>query len=293
MSDLMLIEGEESVRDDGDALLGPAEPLSLNAFFRDIRGFSVLTRAEERELAIRIESGDADARTELVNHNLRLLVSVVKRYRGQGLAFSDLIQEGYFGLVRAAEKFDYRRGGKFSTYATIWIRQAALRALAAHGDAIAIPDHVRSRRNVVDRAAAEFTTAHGREPTIEDLHGATGMTRQELREVIAAPRVTSSLDADVDGRSPILAVIADDLSLDPAEEAERQRIRYEVRAVLDTMGPLQRQVVELRLCQPQGDIPRTEVAAKLGLSRGRVALIEAEALAILRLRLANVVGASE
>jgi RNA polymerase sigma factor (sigma-70 family) len=220
-------------------------------------------------------------------------VSVVKRYRGQGLAFSDLIQEGYFGLIRAVDKFDHRRGGKFSTYATIWIRQSALRALSAHGDAIAVPDHIRSRRNVVDRAAAEFAAAHGRDPTIEELQRDTGIAVNDVREALATARVTRSLDADVNGFGASVLNIVDDLAADPVDEAERERARRLTREVLDAMPRLERQVVELRLTQPEGTRSRSEVAATLGLSRGRVAIIEAEAIATLRKRLAGVAATVE
>jgi RNA polymerase primary sigma factor len=270
------------------------EPSSLlDVFFRDIRRFDVLTTAEERALALRIEEGDEEARTLLIKHNLRLLVSVVKRYRGQGLAFSDLIQEGYFGLIRAVDKFDHRRGGKFSTYATIWIRQSALRALAAHGDAIAVPDHIRSRRNVVDRASAEFAAAHGRDPTVDELQRDTGIAGNDIREALATARVTRSLDADVNGYGASVLNIVDDLAADPVDEADRERASRLTREVLDAMPRLERQVLELRLTQPDGTRSRSEVAAALGLSRGRVAIIEAEAISILRRRLAGVVATVE
>jgi RNA polymerase primary sigma factor len=265
----------------------------LDVFFREIRRFDVLTAAEERALAIRIEAGDEDARNALIKHNLRLLVSVVKRYRGQGLAFADLIQEGYFGLIRAVDKFDHRRGGKFSTYATIWIRQSALRALSAHADAIALPDHIRSRRNSVDRAAAEFMAAHGRDPTVEELHTETGIAVADVREALTTARVTRSLDADVGGFGASILSIVDDLAADPVDEAERARTRSAVREVLDTMPFLEREVVERRHAHPDGTRSRSEVAASLGLSRGRVAIIEAEAMAIIRGRLADLVDTVE
>jgi RNA polymerase primary sigma factor len=265
----------------------------LALFFRDISRFAVLTAAEERALAIRIEEGDEDAKTRLIQHNLRLLVSVVKRYRGQGVAFSDLIQEGYFGLTRAVEKFDYRRGGKFSTYATIWIRQAALRALGAHGDAIAVPDHVRSRRNVVDRAAAEFAAAHGRHPTVYDLERETGISAEDVREAQNAARVTGSLDAEVNGLGASMLRVVDTLASDPVDEAERERATRLTREALDAMPRLDREVIELRLTQQEGPRSRSEVGAMLGLSRGRVAIIEADAVAALRRRLADVVAEVE
>jgi RNA polymerase primary sigma factor len=265
----------------------------LDVFFREIRRFDVLTTAEERALAIRIEGGDEDARTTLIQHNLRLLVSVVKRYRGQGLAFSDLIQEGYFGLIRAVDKFDYRRGGKFSTYATIWIRQSALRALSAHGDAIAVPDQVRSRRNVVDRAAAEFAAAKGRAPSVEELERDTGIGADDVREALTTARVTRSLDADVNGFGAAALNVVDSQASDPLDEVERERIRRLTREVLDMMPRLEREVLELRLTDPKGTRSRSEVATMLGVSRGRVAIIEADAISNLRRRVAAFVATIE
>jgi RNA polymerase primary sigma factor len=276
------------------ASLSGVEPSSLlGIFFREIGRFEVLTAAEERALAIRIEGGDEEARLALIQHNLRLLVSVVKRYRWQGLAFSDLIQEGYFGLIRAVDKFDYRRGGKFSTYATIWIRQSALRALGAHADAIAVPDQIRSRRNLVDRASAEFAAANGRDPSIEELERETGIAAADVREALTTARVTRSLDADVNGFGASVLSVVDPDAIDPTDEAERGRTRRLTREALDAMPRLEREVLELRLTDPQGTRSRSEVAAVLGLSRGRVAIIEADAIANLRRRLAAVVTTAE
>jgi RNA polymerase primary sigma factor len=265
----------------------------LQIFFRGLGQFKVLTAAEERALAIRIEDGDDDARTTLIQHNLRLLVSVVKRYRGQGLAFSDLIQEGYFGLIRAVDKFDYRRGGKFSTYATVWIRQSALHALASHADAIAVPDQVRTRRNHVDRATAEFAAAKGRDPTPDELEVETGIAADDVREALTTARVTGSLDADNHGFGAFVLTVADTHAVDPVDEAERERTRRLTREVLDTMPRLERKVLELRLTDPHGTRSRSQVGAMLGLSRGRVAVIEADAMTNLRRRLAAVAATFE
>jgi RNA polymerase primary sigma factor len=192
--------------------------------------------------------------------------------------------------VRAVEKFDHRRGGKFSTYATIWIRQSALRALSAHADAIAVPDHIRSRRNVVDRVAAEFMAANGRDPTVTELQKETGIPAVDVREALTTARITRSLDADINGVDSWVLAVEDDLAPDPVDEAERSRTRRAVREVLDAMPPLEREVLELRLGHPDGARSRSEVAAALGLSRGRVAIIEADATAVIRKRLADFAG---
>jgi RNA polymerase primary sigma factor len=258
----------------------------LDGFFRQISQFDVLTAEQERALAVRIEKGDRAAKTELIQHNLRLLVSVVKRYRGQGLSFPDLIQEGYFGLSRAAEKFDHRRGHKFSTYATVWIRQATLRALAAHADTIALPEHIRSRRNSLDRAAADFRTGRGREPTVEELEAATSISAEQIRASLATPRATGSLDAEIGESVAKILSVVDETAPDPADEAERQRRRRAAQEVLETITPLERAILHLRFGYGGAEpVSRAEVAARLGLSRGRVSIMERELVVGLRRRL--------
>jgi RNA polymerase primary sigma factor len=268
---------------------------SIDLLLRDMRGLAPLTAAEERELGRRIERGDEDAKAELVQRNLRLLISVVKRYRGLGVPFADLIQDGYFGLSRAAEKFDHRRGYKFSTYATVWIRQASLRALSTQAETIVVPHHVRSRRSVLRTTAAELAAALGRDPTPAELADATAIDRRHVEEVLAIPVASSSLDAtNAEDEPSVISRVVDESIVDQADELERERVQRAAREALQTLMPLERSVLELRFGFVGGDqLPRGEVGKRLGLTRGRVSLIEAEALKTLEPRLAHLIGPSD
>src|ERR1700726_3220036 len=168
---------------------------SLQLFLKDIGKVRLLTAQEEVDLAKRIERGDLDAKQKMVESNLRLVVSIAKNYRNQGLPFLDLIQEGTLGLVRAAEKFDYRKGFKFSTYATWWIRQAIARALADKARTIRIPVHVVEKLNKIGRAERKLVTELGREPTAEEIAEQANLPLSQAREVRYAARASTSLDA--------------------------------------------------------------------------------------------------
>jgi RNA polymerase primary sigma factor len=268
---------------------------TIDLLLRDMRGLAPLTPAQERELGRRMEQGDERAREELVQRNLRLLISVVKRYRGLGVPFGDLIQDGYFGLSRAAEKFDYTRGYKFSTYATVWIRQACLRALSTQADTIVVPHHVRSRRSVLRTTAAELAAALGRDPTPAELADATAIDRKHVEEALAIPVASSSLDATSDeGDTSMLTRVMDDSIVDPADDLERERVRRAAREAIETLMPLERSVLELRFGFAGGnELARAEVGKRLGLTRGRVGLIEREALSRLEPRLAHLIGPAE
>src|SRR3982751_4370591 len=178
-----------------EELAGDLESLKL--FFQQAAKYPLLTAAEEIELAKRIERGDLDAKDRMITSNLRLVIHVARGYRGQGLPFHDLIQEGIVGLIRAAEKFDWRKGFKFSTYATLWIRQAIQRGLANTGRAIRLPAHVGQRERKVARAERDLTTRLGREPTIEELATHSKLSLKHVREVRAAARAVASLDKPV------------------------------------------------------------------------------------------------
>ena len=170
---------------------------SLQLFLKDIGKVRLLTAQEEVDLAKRIERGELDAKQRMVESNLRLVVSIAKNYRNQGLPFLDLIQEGTFGLVRAAEKFDYRRGYKFSTYATWWIRQAVARALADKARTIRIPVHIVEKLNKIGRAERSLITALGREPTAEEIAEVTGLDPREVEAVKLSARAPISLEKPV------------------------------------------------------------------------------------------------
>src|SRR5919204_5974717 len=167
---------------------------TMSLFLQEVRRYPLLTRAEEVELAKRIERGDLEAKSRLVNSNLRLVISNARKYQGHELPLLDLIQEGILGLIRAAEKFDYRKGFKFSTYATFWIRQAIQRGLGNRARTIRIPVHLGQRERKIGRAHRELTAQLGREPTDEELAQAAELTLDELEEAHAASRVVTSLD---------------------------------------------------------------------------------------------------
>ena len=190
---------------------------SLTLFMSEIGRYPLLTAAEEVELAKRIERGDRQAKDRMINSNLRLVVSIAKRYRGHGLPLGDLIQEGIVGLNRAAEKFDWRRGFKFSTYATWWIRQACQRAISNQSRTIRVPAHVHERRAKLARIGRRLEAETGRKPTSEELAEATGYELRHVEEALAAVEASVSLNQTVgeDGGAELGDLFADTGALDP------------------------------------------------------------------------------
>src|SRR5256714_1208108 len=198
---------------------------SLQLFLKDIGKVRLLTAQEEVDLAKRIERGDLDAKQKMVESNLRLVVSIAKNYRNQGLPFLDLIQEGTLGLVRAAEKFDYRKGFKFSTYATWWIRQAIARALADKARTIRIPVHVVEKLNKIGRAERKLVTELGREPTPEEIAEVTGIDPEEVDSIKRSAQAPVSLEKPVgdEEESEFGQFIADEKAESPFERAAAHR----------------------------------------------------------------------
>src|SRR5207248_2779557 len=180
--------GRESAAVYTPAAVAEATSDSLQLFLRDIDQRPLLTASEEVELAKRIERGEQDAKNRMIESNLRLVVANAKRYRGLGLPFLDLIQEGILGLIRAVEKFDYRRGFKFSTYATWWIRQAMQRGLQHHSRTIRIPVHIGQELTKIRAAERKLTTELGREPTLEELAGRVALAPDQIEELRSAER---------------------------------------------------------------------------------------------------------
>jgi RNA polymerase primary sigma factor len=231
-------------------------------------------------LAKRIERGDAEAKAQMIQSNLRLVVSIAKNYRNQGLPFLDLIQEGTLGLIRAVEKFDWRRGFKFSTYATWWIRQAVARALADKGRTIRMPVHIVERMQKINRAERSLWTQLGREPTLDEIADEASLTPQQVVEVRAAARASTSLDAPVGDQDD--AVFGDFVAGDeplPEETVEVRMRRQALRSALASLPEREREVVTLRY-GIDGREPRTleEIGRCLGLTRERVRQIELESL---------------
>ena len=258
---------------------------SLQLFLKDIGKVDLLTAAQEVELAKRIERGDHAAKQEMVEANLRLVVSIAKRYRNQGLPFLDLIQEGTIGLVRAAEKFDYRKGFKFSTYATWWIRQAVARAIADKGRTIRMPVHVVEKLNRILRSERKLRAERGREPTIEEIARDLDMSCEEVEHIRRSAQTPVSLEKPVgeDDESEFGHFLADESTPLPDELAETALQREALRGILSALSERERRVLELRYGL-DGQQPRTldEVGRAFNVTRERIRQIEHQGLKKLR-----------
>ena len=253
---------------------------ALQLFLRETGRHPLLTAAQEVELAKKIERGDMLAKQRMIQSNLRLVVSIAKNYRNQGLPFLDLIQEGTLGLIRAVEKFDWRRGYKFSTYATWWIRQAVARALADKARTIRMPVHIVERMQKMNRAERHLWASLGREPTLEEIADEANLPLQQVKEVKAAARASTSLDAPVGEAED--AVLGDFVPGDgplPEEQVEDSLRSQTLATALGALGDRERQVIVLRYGLDDAE-PKTleEIGRRLGLTRERVRQIEVEAL---------------
>ena len=263
-----------------DLQLASATTDALQLFLREAGRHRLLTAAQEVSLAKRIERGDAGAKEEMIQANLRLVVSIAKNYRNQGLPFLDLIQEGTLGLIRAVEKFDWRRGFKFSTYATWWIRQAVARALADKARTIRMPVHIVERLQKINRADRSLWAQLGREPTLEEIADEASLTPEQVLEVRAAARASTSLDAPVgdDDDATLGDFVAGDQPL-PEDEVDVELRRQVLLDALLSLPDREREVVTLRY-GIDGNEPRTleEIGRRLGLTRERVRQIELDSL---------------
>jgi RNA polymerase primary sigma factor len=253
---------------------------SLDLFLRDAGRHPLLTAAQEVKLTKLVERGDARAKQTMIESNLRLVVSIAKRYRHQGLPFLDLIQEGTLGLMRAVDKFDWRRGYKFSTYASWWISQAVTRGLADKASTIRMPVHMVERRQQLDRAERMLSMELGREPTLQEVAGRAGLSLQQALAVEAAARTSTSLDQPlVAGEDALLGdMIAGDGPL--PEERVDSRFRHEVLGeALALLGEREHTVIALRFGLHDTK-PKTlgEIGDRLGVSRERARQLETNAL---------------
>ena len=253
---------------------------SLQLFLKDIGKVRLLTAQEEVDLARRIERGDLDAKQKMVESNLRLVVSIARNYQNRGLPLLDLIQEGTIGLVRAAEKFDHRKGFKFSTYATWWIRQAVARALADKARTIRMPVHIVERLQKMNRAERILWTQLGREPTLDEIAEEANLTLQQAKEVKAAARASTSLDQPVGDQED--AVFGDFVAGDgplPDEQVEVTLRSEALKQALSALPWRERQVIILRYGLVDSE-PKTleEIGRRLGLTRERVRQVEVESL---------------
>jgi RNA polymerase primary sigma factor len=264
---------------DPDAIVGSADSLQL--FLADVGRHKLLTAAEEVALAKRIERGDMVAKRQMIESNLRLVVSIAKGYRGLGVPFLDLIQEGTLGLNRAVEKFDWRRGFKFSTYATWWIRQSVQRAVANHARTIRVPVHVVERQQKLSRAARRLEVELGRDATKEELAEATGLPMQHVDEAMGAAHASVSLNQTVgaDDEGELGDLFADREAADPFDEAEESLRKQGVRRALDALPERERRILELRFGFEGEPWTLEAIGHELDLTRERVRQLEAQALA--------------
>jgi RNA polymerase primary sigma factor len=254
---------------------------SLQLFLKDIGKVPLLTAAQEVELSKRIERGDHRAKQQMVEANLRLVVSIAKNYRNQGLPFLDLIQEGTIGLVRAAEKFDYRKGFKFSTYATWWIRQAVARALADKARTIRMPVHVVEKLNKIGRVERKLLAELGHDPTADEIARELEIEREEVEQIRRSAQAPISLEKPVgdEEESEFGHFLADQLATAPDEAAETTLRKETLKRILCALSPRERRVLELRYGL-DGQHPRTldEVGRTFNVTRERVRQIENQSL---------------
>jgi len=250
---------------------------SLRLYLRSIGRVDLLTAGEEITLAKRIERGDVAAKRHMVEANLRLVVSIAKGYLGRGLSFLDLIQEGSLGLIRAVEKFDYRRGYKFSTYATWWIRQAVTRAIADKARTIRIPVHMVEKLNRVTHVERQLVQQKGREPEPADIAEELKITVREVRDILRVAQSPISLEKPVgdEEESELGDFVADDRTEEPFDAATERLQREDIQKALDALPERERQVIELRYGL-RGHEPLTleEVGRAFGVTRERIRQIE-------------------
>ncbi len=258
--------------------LATATTDALQLFLNEAARYPLLTAAEEVELAKLVERGDEQAKERMINSNLRLVVSIAKRYQGHGLCLLDLIQEGIIGLVRAVEKFDWRKGFKFSTYATWWIRQAVQRGVGNKARTIRIPVHILDRERRIARAERELATRLGRLPTDAEVAKEAKLPLKQLAEVRAASRTVTSLDRPLAGDDTTFGELLPSEQAEPVEELHVSLLEDTVRRALSELSERERQVVMLRYGLDGDPMSLQEVGQQLGLTRERVRQIEAGAL---------------
>jgi RNA polymerase primary sigma factor len=253
---------------------------SVQSYLKEIATVSLLSAADEVRLAKLIERGDQRAKDALIEANLRLVVSIAKRHVGRGLTLLDLIQEGNLGLIRAVEKFDWRKGFKFSTYATWWIRQAISRAITDHGRTIRIPVHMADIMNRVSRTTRELSQELGRDPTAAEIGHQLDMKPHKVEEIQRLMRETVSLEAPLgEGEASLADFIEDEDTPQPDQIAVDSMIRSDIRRILEGVSERERRILELRFGLT-GEEPMTleQVGKRLGVTRERIRQMELKTL---------------
>jgi RNA polymerase primary sigma factor len=267
----------------------PGRTDALSLFMHRAGRYPLLTAAEEVALAKRVERGDAAAKERMINSNLRLVISIAKRYQRKDLPLLDLVQEGVIGLNRAVEKFDWRRGYKFSTYATWWIRQACQRAISNQSATIRIPTHVNERRMKLARASNRLETKLGRKPTREELAEEAELELVHVEEALDAVQANVSLNRPVGSEEDgeLGDLFDDEAAVNPEEEAVESLRRREVRRAIAGLPERERRIIELRFGVGGEPQALEAIGKELGITRERVRQLEAEALQKLELELAE------
>ncbi|PTM59463.1 RNA polymerase sigma factor RpoD [Desmospora activa] len=278
-------DGDDLLEDDLSVPPGVKINDPVRMYLKEIGRVPLLSAQEEVELATRIEQGDEEAKRRLAEANLRLVVSIAKRYVGRGMLFLDLIQEGNMGLIKAVEKFDYRKGFKFSTYATWWIRQAITRAIADQARTIRIPVHMVETINKLIRVSRQLLQELGREPTPEEIAEEMGLSPEKVREIMKIAQEPVSLETPIgeEDDSHLGDFIPDDDAQAPADAAAYELLKEQLKDVLDTLSDREENVLRLRFGLDDGRTRTLEEVGKVfGVTRERIRQIEAKALRKLR-----------
>ena len=283
LNDVEEIPAEEI--QDLESMMDSAADDSVRMYLKEIGRYPLLTPEEEKELGRRMSEGDEEAKKKMTEANLRLVVSVAKRYTGRGLQFLDLIQEGNLGLMKAVDKFDHEKGFKFSTYATWWIRQSVTRAIADQAKTIRVPVHMVETINKVIRPSRTLLQELGREPGEEELAEALGMSVEKVRDILKIAQEPVSLETPIgeEEDSHLGDFIPAEGASDPAELASETLMREQIRKAISTLTPREQRVLELRYGLDDGR-SRTleEVGLEFGVTRERIRQIESKAIRKLR-----------